>query len=341
MNTKRLWRVVFLFITWAGACQSAEPKRFEFESKHMGTLFKIVVYSESPETASKATKAAFERVAELDRVLSDYNAKSELNQLLKANETKPGEALPISSDFINAVKASQRVSKLTDGYFDITVGPVVRLWRLARRTQQLPDPQELNAALNLVGYEKIQLDEQAKTITLKQPGMRLDFGGIGKGFAADEALKVLKIHGLNQALVAASGDVTCGDAPPGQSGWLVEILPLTRSQPARFLRLANRSVSTSGDLDNFVEIHGIRYSHVLNVKTGIGLTGRRSVTVISQSGAQTDALTKGASAMPQEQAVKLIESLEQTAAFWAIQEQGQNEVKEYRSQRFDSYLEKK
>lgn len=323
-----------------GGARADELKRFEFESKHMGTVFRIVLYAADATAAQAASQAAFARIAELDSILSDYNAKSELLRACQANDAAPDQPIPVSQAFLAALLEAERLAKLTDGYFDVTVGPVVRLWRNARRTQQLPEPNELADALKLVGFDKVRLDPSASTLRMKLPKMRLDFGGIGKGYAAQEALNLLKEKGYPHALVAGSGDVTVGDRPPGQPGWRVEILPLTKNEPRRVLLLTNCSVSTSGDLDQFVEIGGVRYSHVINPKTGLPLTGRRSVTVISRGGAQTDALTKAASTMPLEQALKLIESLPDTAGFWAIQEQGADQVQHISSKRFQQFLHK-
>jgi thiamine biosynthesis lipoprotein len=165
----------------------------------------------------------------------------------------------------------------------------------------------------------VKLDAKKQTVQLTTPGMQLDLGGIGKGFAADEALKLLREKfGIKSALVAAAGDITCGDPPPGKDAWTVDIAPITKGQKPRTLRLANASVSTSGDLEQFVVINGVRYSHVLDPKTGLGLTGRRSVTVIAANGTTADSMTKAVSVLPQEEALKLVEDTPGAAAYIVI-----------------------
>ena len=295
-------------IGFAGALHAGDsPTRHEFRAVHMGTEWRIVLCAADKATAEKATKAAFARVAELELVMSDYNPKSELMKLCAANDAEPGKPIGISSDLFDVLKQADAVSSASDGAFDITVGPLVKLWRVARKVKELPDPKELAVAKELVGYKRMTIGAKDHTVTLAKAKIRLDLGGIGKGFAADEALVVLKKMGCPRALIVASGDITVGDAPPDKDGWEVEIAPITKDQPARRLKLVNRSVSTSGDLFQHVEIDGVRYSHLLDPKTGLGLTGRRSATVIASKGWQADALTKVASVMEPAKARKVIE----------------------------------
>ena len=274
----------------------------------MGTEWRIAVYAADKPIAEKAAKAAFARVAELDLVMSDYNPKSELMKLCAANDAEPGKTIRISSDLFDVLQKANTISSASHGAFDVTVGPLVKLWRIARKVKEKPDAKNLAVAKELVGFELILLDAKASTVTLAKAKMRLDLGGIGKGYAADAALEVLKKFGCSRALIAASGDITVGDAPPGKEGWEVEIAPISKDRAVRKLKLVNASVSTSGDLFQHFEIDGVRYSHVLDPKTGLGLTGRRSATVIALKGWQADALTKVASVMEPAKAKRVIES---------------------------------
>jgi thiamine biosynthesis lipoprotein len=219
------------------------------------------------------------------------------------------------------------MSRRSQGTFDVTVGPVVQLWRLARRTQELPDPKEFALARSKVGYEKVKLDAAHKTVQLTTPGMQLDLGGIAKGYAADEALKLLKEKfGITRALVGAYGDIACGDPPPGKDAWSVEIAPISKNQKARTLNLANAAVSTSGDLEQFVVIKGVRYSHVLDPRTGLGLTGQRSVTVIAPKGITADSMTKAVSILPPAEALKLVEETPGAAAYIVVLDKDEKPV---------------
>jgi thiamine biosynthesis lipoprotein len=298
---------------------AATPQRFEFESKHMGTTFRIVLYTTDKETAGAAAKAAFARVAELDGIMSDYKKDSELMRLCAKFAKDIGDPVPVSEDLFTVLSKAEELSKASDGAFDVTVGPVVQLWRHARRTQQLPEMDELAAAMAKVGYQNVQLDAKARAVKLRKPGMQLDLGGIAKGYAADAALKLLRDKfGIKQALVAAAGDITCGDAPPDKSAWEVDIAPIAKGQKPRSLKLVNAAVSTSGDLEQFVEIGGVRYSHIVDPKSGLGLTGRRSVTVIAKQGVTADSMTKAVMLMPREKALELVERTPGAAAYIVI-----------------------
>lgn len=298
---------------------AAEPSRFQFESKHMGTTFRVVLYAPDADTARCAADAVFARVAELDQIMSDYKQTSELMRLCRAFAGERTEPVPVSDELFFVLQKAQELSRRSEGAFDVTVGPLVQLWRHARRTQELPDPQEFAAARARVGYDKVELDPVRKTVRLARPGMQLDLGGIAKGYAADEGLKLLRERfGIRSALVAAGGDIACGDPPPGKPGWSVQIAPIAQSQRPRMLTLANAAVSTSGDLEQFVVINGVRYSHVLDPRTGLGLTGQRSVTVIAPDGITADSMTKAVSVLPPEKALRLVEETPGVAAYIVV-----------------------
>lgn len=303
----------------ASEAPDATLSRHEFESKHMGTTFRVVLYAPDKADAKAAADAAFKRVAQLDAIMSDYKKDSELMVLCKSFAKEVGPAVPVSADLFAVLQKAAELSATCDGAFDVTVGPVVQLWRLARRTQELPDAKEFADARAKVGWQKVELDARKGTVRLLTPGMQLDLGGIAKGYAADEALKLLRAtFGITSALVAASGDIACGDPPPGATGWKVEIAPIAKSQKPRSLVLANAAVSTSGDLEQFVEIKGVRYSHVLDPRTGLGLTGRRSVTVIAPNGTTADSMTKAVSVLPVEKALQLVEGAPGAACYIVV-----------------------
>jgi len=319
MNWRARAALATYLISFAGACHvgaADQPlQRFEFESKHMGTTFRIVMYAPEAMIAEEASRAGFARVAELDSLMSDYKKDSELNRLCRDFRMTIGEPVRVSQDLFAVLEKAEALSKASDGAFDTTVGPVVQLWRLARRTQQMPDAKEFAEARSRVGWQKVQLDAKTRSVKLLTPGMQLDLGGIAKGYAADEVLTLLKEKfRIPRALIAASGDITCGDPPPDREAWTVDIAPLTKDQPRRSLKLANCSVSTSGDLEQFVVINGVRYSHVLDPKTGLGLTGQRSVTVIAPRGVTADSMTKAVSVLPIEKAFALVDAAPGAAA---------------------------
>jgi thiamine biosynthesis lipoprotein len=270
----------------------AAAERLEALEPHMGTMFRIVLYASDGARAHEAIRAAFDRIAELDSKLSDYQPESELNRVCRA---APGHDIPLSEDLYVLLKASQALADSTQGAFDVTLGPVIRVWRKARKTGQFPAPEELEAARRLSGYGKLHLGDH--TLRLDQAGMQLDLGAIAKGYAADEGLRVLSGRGFPQALVAASGDLAIGEAPPGKAGWEVGVDSLNASKErfTRTLQLHHGAVSTSGDTEQYVELGGVRYSHIVNPSTGKGLTRRIGVTVLARKAIDSDALATAAS----------------------------------------------
>jgi thiamine biosynthesis lipoprotein len=284
--------------------------RHEFEAKHMGTLARVVVYAPSRAAAEAGARAAFARIGELDARLSDYREDSELAALARE---AGGPARPVSRDLSFVLARAQQLAADTGGAFDVTVGPLSRVWRAARRRNQLPDRDELESARAHVGYTSLLLDPAARRCQLARPGMRLDLGGIAKGYAADEALSVLKARRLPRALVVLGGDVAAGSPPPGVDGWTVAVEAL---QPQPPLLIRDAGVSTSGDAEQWLEANGVRYSHVLDPRTGQALVGRRSVTVVSEQAIDADALATALLVLGNERG-RLFAEARATAAFFA------------------------
>ncbi|HEV2351475.1 MAG TPA: FAD:protein FMN transferase [Terriglobia bacterium] len=292
--------------------------RFEFTQIHMGTEFKIVLYAPDADLAAQASDAAFRRIAVLDAIMSDYNPGSELMRLCQKSGGPP---VRVSDDLYHVLAQAQQLAERSQGAFDITVGPVVRLWRQARARHQLPDPWSLAQALKLVGYKNLCLDPAGKTAQLLQPGMLLDLGGIAKGYAADEAIAVLQAHGIHRALVGGAGDIRTGAPPPDRRGWLIAIAPFDPGDKTadRFFLLHDGAVSTSGDAEQHLDIAGVRYSHIVNPKTGLGLTGHASVTVVAPNGITADSLATAVSVLGHKRGLGLVKSIPGAGVLFASQ----------------------
>ena len=311
--------------------EASRLQRFEFQQPHMGTLFTLTLYAPDAARARAASEAAFARIAALDRMMTDYDPARELMQLCQ----KPlGQPVRVSDDLFEVLQKSQRLAELTDGAFDVTLGPVVRLWRRARRTETLPDPDQLARAREAVGYRKLKLDPRNRTVTLAAPNMQLDLGGIAKGYAADQALEVLKGQGLPRALVAASGDIAMGDPAPGKRAWTIGVGALDGVQRAEATKvlLSHAAVSTSGDTEQFVEIEGRRYSHIIDPRTGLGLTERLQVSVVSKRATDTDSFATAVSVLGVERGLALVESQPGLAALILRKNGDKTEV--FESRRF-------
>lgn len=282
-------------------------RRFEFTQPQMGVPFRVVFYAPDAVRATNAAKAVFGRIAALNAILSDYDPDSELNRV--CHETPVGEAVKVSSELWSMLDRSVVLSEATGGGFDATLGPLINLWRRARRHGELPSASLIREAQARVGWHRLRLDRRARTVTFLVAGMRLDFGGIAKGYAADEAGRVLREHGLKRYLVAAAGDIVVGDAPPGERGWRVEVgnSDFSNAPPARLVWLRRAAVSTSGDLYQRLEIGGRRYSHIVDPGTGVGLTERSLVTVIARDGTTADSVSTALSVMGAARGVRWVE----------------------------------
>lgn len=310
-NLGCVWLPMLLAALWAD-----EPamQRYRFEQTHMGQPIKITLYAPDERSANLAADAAYARIAELDAILSDYNPDSELSKLSATSGS--GRAVPLSDDLWTVLERSQRLADSTEGAFDVTVGPVVRLWRRARRNKEFPAAERLEEARRAVGYHNLKLDNSKRTAELLAPGMRLDLGGIAAGDAVDKAMAELRKHGITRALIDASGDMLMSEPPPGETGWKIGIAPLDAAgPPSRYLSLRNAAVTTSGDAFQHVVLNGKRYSHIVDPATGLGLTDQSSVTVIASDCITADSMATAVSVMGPERGLKLVESTPHAAAY--------------------------
>lgn len=289
------------------ANDTTDLHRFEFERIEMGVQFRIAVYGSDSDAANNAATAAFDRIHQLNSIFSDYESSSEVRQLCE--NAVPGCPVRVSCELFEVLAASMRLSEETDGAFDVTVGHLSKLWRRARRREVMPDSDRLKEALNLTSFRLIRLYPTSRCVELLRPGMRIDLGGIAKGYAADEALRTLSRHGFTRAMVDAGGDIVAGDPPPGSKHWQISVQPLNPQNDADFttLLIRNQAVATSGDAYQSVLIEGRRYSHILNPKTGLGLERRSSVTVIAPSGMTADSLASALSVLDPTASIAFVE----------------------------------
>jgi thiamine biosynthesis lipoprotein len=312
----RSYLLLFLSaVAWPAYVRSAEIPlhRFAYAKAEMGVPFQITLFAADEPTAKAAADAAFARVEILNSILSDYDPDSELSRL--SQTSGQGKVVPVSSVLWRVLEPAQALAARTGGAFDVTIGPLVGLWRKARREKALPNPELVAEFRGRVGFQKLRLDDAARTAELLAPEMRLDLGAIAKGFAADEALAVLRMHGITRALVAASGDMAAGDAPPGQAGWRVGVagLDVPGAPDAQIVLLKNRAIATSGDVFQRVEIEGRRYSHIVDARTGSGITDHSLVTVIAPDCLTADSLATAVSVLGPEAGLRLIHETPGTA----------------------------
>jgi thiamine biosynthesis lipoprotein len=293
--------------------EPAALARYSRSEVHMGVVFEVVLYAGDAAEADAALSKAMARIATLDNLLSDYDPESELSKLSETSTVQGGPpaaefpAVKLSDELWTVLSVSQELSSASDGAFDVTIGPLTKLWRRARRWKELPETEPLAAARASVGYQFLKLDPQACTARLQKPNMRLDLGGVAKGYAADEAVRSVVGCGCSRVLVRASGDIAAADPPPGQQGWKVGIAPLNPDDPpTRFIELAHKAVSTSGDARQHLIVNGRRYSHIIDPRSGTPVSGRSSVSVIAPRGILADGLATAASVLGPEKALALV-----------------------------------
>jgi len=283
----------------------------------MGTTFRVVLYARDQDAADLAFERAFHRIATLDEILSDYRDSSELSRITREAVGRP---VRISDDLFNILNAADTLARQSDGAFDLTIGSLSRLWRRARRQLEMPSTEDVRASLAVTGYRLMSLDAATRTVRFARAGIRLDAGGIAKGYAADKALEEIATTGIPRAIVAAGGDLALGEPPPGRKGWQVTLagLDVDRDAPASPIVLAQCGVSTSGDAEQWVEIGGVRYSHIIDPRTGRALTGHRSVSVIARDATSSDMLATALSVLSADERARVISQYRDAAALVGV-----------------------
>ena len=308
MFSKVSFIVFFVCLVFVG---NAQMSRFSFTESKMGAPFTIIFYSNDSIQAASIAKRCFALVDSFNFIFSDYIDSSELSKLSKSAGVN---SLPVSLSpaMYDILIQSKKAFELSEGAFDITMGPLSKLWRKARRQHQFPADSTVKRIRNLIGFDKLVFDTLQKTIRLTQEGIQLDLGGIAQGYVAQKVINFLHSQGVNNALVNASGDIVVSGAPINKDGWVVgvNIPEKTAELLNQKLLLKNRAITTSGDAYQYIEKDGIRYSHIINPASGYGVTFQRNVTVIAADGTTADWLATACSILSLKKAKKLASFLE-------------------------------
>ncbi len=282
-----------------------QKKKYHFSASKMGSPFNITLVSDDSLKSAQLAERSFLLVDSLVKILSDYDSTSELSRLSANAGNGPQQ---VSSTMWNILEKSKRNYEISKGSFDVSIGALSHLWRKARKEKIFPDSISILEAKKKVGLHHMILDPVHRTVNLKKKGMILDMGGIGQGYIAQKVMDFLSQNGIKQALVDVSGDIVMSDAPDGTKGWTIGInLPeATDDLLPRKLQLHNISVTTSGDVYQFIEHNGKKYSHIIDPRTGYGISSQRNVTVIASNGTDADWLTKACSILPIPEAKKIM-----------------------------------
>jgi thiamine biosynthesis lipoprotein len=295
---------ITLLMAGAGASvPAADLERFEFTEVHMGMPVRVVLYAADRPRGEAAAKAAFTRIAELDSKMSDYRPDSEISLLSKV---RAGAWTPLSKEVCAVLERALFIARQSEGAFDPTVGPLVDLWRSARNMRTMPAAREIDFARSRVGWRHVTLECDAPRIRLALASMRFDLGGLAKGFILQEALNSLRASGVTQALLEAGGDLVAGDAPPDRTGWQIDVPHGSEAFRARARELTTAALATSGPDIQFFELDGVRYSHVIDPRSGRPLTSNRIVSVIARDGATADALATALSVLEDNEAARFL-----------------------------------
>lgn len=273
----------------------------------MGSRFEISVVHADAKRGQEAIDAAYAEIERIEALISEWRETSTVSELNRKAGVEPVE---VTDELLNLTRRSIRISKLTDGAFDITFHTVGRLWNFKSRTAPIPDEASIRSAMSDVGYQHLVIDETKHTIFLDRKGTRIGFGGIGKGYAANRAVFVLKEHGVTGGVVNASGDIVVFGTQEDGKPWRIGIAnPLDRDKLFAYLDITEQAVVTSGDYENYIEIDGVRYSHILDPRTGYPVTEVRSVTIVCPDGELADALATSVSVLGVDGGLKLVNRL--------------------------------
>ncbi len=257
-----------------------------FEDECMGTKFSILIDEDNSSKAKLAAQSAFMEADRLNFIFSDYLDSSELSRFSDSSYTE--KCFKLSDELFSVLSFGQSISHDTNGSFDMTLGLLSRLWRIARFRNNAPNPDKIRTALSHCGYRNLKLFKKSKMGRLLTPGVELDLGGIAKGYTADRMLKKLNDCGIDRCLVNAGGDLVVGNPPRNSKGWRIKVggekNPLLPS-----LNLSNTAIATSGDFEQYLLLDGKKYSHLIDPHSGMGLTTQAQVTVIAPSGMAADA----------------------------------------------------
>jgi thiamine biosynthesis lipoprotein len=257
--------------------------------KLMGNRFEITVVTKDPSFANECIENAVTEISRIEALLTTFNDSSQTNRI---NENAGIKPVKVDKEVVDLIQRSKRISEVTQGAFDITYGSIdKRLWNFDKTITSLPDEATAKKLVRLINYQNVIVDDRKNTVFLKEKGMRIGFGGIGKGYAAERAKSVLHDRGIKSGIVNAAGDLTTWGYQPGGKPWTIGIADPDAARKAfSHLDITNTSIATSGNYEKYIMIDGKKYSHTIDPKTGLPVTGIKSVTIICPNAEIADAM---------------------------------------------------
>jgi thiamine biosynthesis lipoprotein len=294
----------FTLLVFCTPLAHAQASKFSYSEIKMGSPFHIIIISADSIKANHLARKSFQLVDSLSHIFSNYDSSSELSKINASAGLLPYK---MSTAMLDLVLKAEQAFIQSKGAYDISIGPLSVLWRNARKSKDFPNTTTVLASKKLVGLDQVKINKRLGTIFLPSAGMQLDFGGIAKGYIAQWVIDYLKMNGIQQALADAGGDIVMSGAPLNTKGWLIGVnLPETTDDLVnKKLQLSNFAVATSGDVYQYFEKEGVKYSHIINPLTGYGVSSLRNVTIIAKTGATADWLATACSIIPIKQAKAL------------------------------------
>ncbi len=342
-KNKTIFAVILVVISLLVSLKLLSGKNAYFDSGHrpvMGTFANVIALAPDLHIAKNAVEKAFGEFEKVEKLMSSYRTDSQIN---KVNDNAYNQPVQVSDDTFEVIKKAIKFSKLTNGAFDITVAPLVELFKKAEDVNSLPRKNEIENARSKIGFQKLILDIVNKTVKFSVEGMKIDLGGIAKGYAIDTAVEAMKNAGAAGGMIDIGGDIRVfGEPPNGRHSWLIGLQnpDITKTDIAKdnyllVLKLNNTAVATSGDYRRFYFIEGQKFSHIFDAHTGYNANKLPSVSIITENAAKADALATAVSVMGKDKGLNLIEKLPQTEAILISSE---NKGKIIKTSRADKYI---
>ena len=300
-------KIILILCLISGIVQAQELKRHTKVIKLMGSRFEITAVHEDDSLAWKAIQTCIHEISRIERLISAWDI---LSQTHKINQNAGIQSITVNQELFNLIQRSISISKLTRGAFDISFAAIDNIWQFDGRTQTMPSPEKIKASVSLINFQNIILDKNQNSVFLKEKGMKISFGAIGKGYAANRGKKVMQSLGIQNGLVNAGGDLIAWGNNAEEKPWKIGITdPNDKTQMISWLEIKNQAVVTSGDYEKFVMIDGVRHAHIIDPRNGYPAKGLKSVTVLCPDAELADALATSVFVLGEKQGLDLINQL--------------------------------
>ena len=300
-------KLIFILCLIASFTQAQELKRHTQVVKLMGSRFEITAVHQNDTIAWNAIKTCIAEISRIEHLISAWDTLSQTHQI---NQNAGIRAVNVDQELFDLIQRSLKISKLTQGAFDISFAAIDKIWKFDGSVQPMPSQQDIKSSVGLINYQNILLNPEQKSVFLKEKGMKISFGAIGKGYAANRGKKIMQSLGVQNGLVNAGGDLIAWGKNARQEPWKIGITdPNDTHKMLSWLNIENMAVVTSGDYEKFVMIDGIRYAHIIDPRNGYPIQGLKSVTILCPDAELADALATSIFVLGEKQGLDLINQL--------------------------------